>query len=76
MKYDPLELMKLNITEADIQKQRDYILNALTIERPPGIDKFVMIYEKFWLPFIIDMFDDYKTFIEPCRGGVRITINL
>lgn len=60
MKYDPIELMKLNITEADIQKQRDFILDALTKPYSEEI-KIVSFYmDRFWLPFVVDMFDNYE----------------
>lgn len=60
MKYDPVELMKLNITEADIQKQRDFVLDLLTKPYSEEI-KIVSFYmDRFWLQFVVDMFNDYE----------------
>lgn len=73
MKYDPIELMKLNITEADIQEQRDFILKLLT-ESPNTT--VITMSDPFWLPFIIDMFTDFKTTIQPCGHMIEIKVIL
>lgn len=59
MKYDPIELMKLNITEESIQKQRDFVLDALTKPYSEEINIVSFYMDRFWLPFVVDMFDGY-----------------
>ncbi len=73
MKYDPIELMKLNITEASIQRVRDSVLSALTEHQTKYV---VAIYPKIYLPFIIDMLDGHKFECEPLGYHVTITITL
>lgn len=76
MKYDPIELMKLNITEVDIQKQRDFILEALTKPYSEEV-KIVSFYmDKVWLPFIIDMLDGHEFSVEPAGHTLSIVIKL
>ncbi len=74
MKYDPIELMKLNITEADIQKQRDLLLKGITESNAPFV---VTIIDKFWLPFIIDLLDGNQFNCVPFQDNyIKIEIKL
>ena len=75
MKYDKFELKRLNITEEGIQRQRDNILKGLT---EGNLKYYCFIIHPVWLPFIIDMLDDYKFFCEPFGlvEEIKITVTL
>jgi hypothetical protein len=74
MKYDPTELMKMNITEDGIQKQRDHILRCLT---EYNTSKMITLIDKVYLPFIVDMLEDYTFSCERERmDRIKITITL
>jgi hypothetical protein len=74
MKYDPVELIKLGISEESIQKNRDAILKALT-ETKDGLDAALVI-DPIFLPFVIDMLKGYAFEIAPFSHWVRLTIKL
>lgn len=79
MIYDKIELMKLNISEESIQKQRDVLKDALSKDFPENIKFVYVIYDKFWLPFIIDMLDNYVFTCRPVDNfgkWVRIEITV
>lgn len=72
MKYDPIELMKLNITEDGIRLQRDMILR---FRSEYNEKKFVFIIGGKYLPFVIDIMDDVYFTCEPISDTyVQITI--
>ena len=73
MRYDPIELMKLNITEADIQKHRDFILKALTESETETV---IIPMGSFWLPFIIDMLTENEFSFNPNYLGGSLTIKI
>jgi hypothetical protein len=73
MKYDPIELMRLNITEDDIQKQRDFILEVLTETNTKSV---VIPMAAFWLPFVIDMLADNEFSYNPNHYGCELIIKI
>lgn len=79
MEYDPIELMKLNLTEKDIQKVRDMCLEMLTAEGKEKVKYAMFTVDYVYLPFIIDMFDGYEVGITPTYAlpnCSRITVTL
>lgn len=77
MKYDPIELMKLDLTEDSIQEKRDYILDKMTIV-PDRVKQIVFIFPYIYLQFIIDVFDGFTIKIEPFNfpNQAKITVDL
>jgi len=57
MKYDQIELMKLNLTEDSIQAARDHLLKCLTEYNTLRVITYI---DKVYLPFVIDMLDGYE----------------
>jgi hypothetical protein len=75
MKYDPIELIKLNLTEESIQKMRDLVLKAMTEYNTP---KVCFILDKVYLPFVVDMMDGHRFSCSPMayNGWVEITLQV
>lgn len=73
MKYDPIELAKLNLTEDSIQMVRDMILELLTIYET---DHGVVYIDKVYLPFVVDMLDGHTFTCNPERGRIKIVVKL
>lgn len=73
MKYDPIELMKMNLTEESIQKMRDQVKDALIQAEETNV---VFFFHVDLLPFVIDMVGGYKVRINSCPVFGSINSNM
>lgn len=78
MIYDEIELMKLNLTEESIKSQIHGIRKTFTQAKNKKTKRIVLIYDYFWIKFIIDELQGYTFTISPSPlyGSGHVTIQI